>query len=74
MLSGIQIKNRHCIYSRKKHVGTTTDINIRIKKNAISNIAISIGKFISDNDYEEISTININAECGYYLVKWTSDS
>ena len=40
-------------------------------QNNLSNIALSIGKDISDNNYESISTHNKNAENGYYIVKWT---
>ena len=43
----------------------TTDMN------AIRNIALNIRKDISDNDYGEISKIEKNVECGYYLVEFT---
>ena len=36
--------------------------------------ALGIGKDISDNDYGSISTMEKNAESGYYLDKWTSYS
>ena len=58
----------------KKHKSTDTDINVHIKQNFISNIDLDICKDISDKDYGEISTIDRNAENGYSLVKWTSDS
>ena len=46
----------------------TTDMN------AIRNIALNIGKDISDNDYGAISIIEKNAECGYYLVEFTREN
>ena len=50
------------------------DINVHIKQNSISNIALNIGKNISDNYYGKFSTIDKNAENQYYLVKCTSGS
>ena len=53
---------------------TDTDRNVYIKHNYIRNVALNIGKDRSDNYYGETSKIDKNAENGYYLVKWTSDS
>ena len=49
-------------------------MNVHIKHNDIRNIVLNTGKDISENDYEAISTIDKNLECGYYLVQLTSDS
>ena len=57
-----QQKIVHFIDSIKQHEATNTDINVHIKQNAILNIALNIGKDISDNDYGEVSTIDKNAE------------
>ena len=62
----------HCMHSIKQHEATSTDINIYIKYNDIRNIALNIGKEISDNHSRAISTIEKNSESGYYLVKCTS--
>ena len=64
----------HCIEGRKKHRILDTNINVHIKQHAISNIALNIGKHISDNDYGSISTIDKNVGNSYYLVKCTGDS
>ena len=45
-----------------------------MKNNVIRNIALSIGKNISDNDYGSISTIDKSEGNLYYVVKLTSDS
>ena len=52
----------HCIDSIKQHQATDTEVNVNIKQNAIRNIALNIGKNISDNDYRAISAIDKNAE------------
>ena len=59
--------------SRKQYEENNTDINVHIKYNNIRNIALNIGKNISDNYYGAISTIDKHAECGYYIVKCTSN-
>ena len=64
----------HCIDSRKQNNSTNTDIDVYKKHNSIGNIYLSVGKDISDSNYGEISTVDKNAENGYYLVKWTSYS
>ena len=64
----------YCIESRKQHKSSDTYINFHIKYHAISNIALNIRKYISDNYYGAIPTIDNNAENEYYIVKWTSDS
>ena len=46
----------HCIPSRKEK-SSDTDINFHIKQHSIRNVALQIGKNISDNDYGEISKI-----------------
>ena len=46
----------------KQLESTHTGINFQLKHNAISIIALNIGKDISDNHYVEISTIDKNAE------------
>ena len=60
----------HCIDIIKWHEETNTYINFNIRHNAISNIALKIGKDIIDDNNGEISKIDKNAENGYYLVKW----
>ena len=45
----------HCIDGRKQHESTNTDINAYIKKNFIRNIALNIGKDISDRNYGSVS-------------------
>ena len=57
-----------------KYESTNTDINVHIKQNFTSNIALNIRKDISDNNDGVISKIDKNAENEYYLVKWTSNS
>ena len=51
-------KTIHCIESRKQHESTDTEINIYInvhmKQNTTSNIALNIGRGISDKGYESI--------------------
>ena len=64
----------HFIESIKHHESTDTDINVHIKQHVIRNIALNSVRNISDNNYGALSTIHENAENGYYLVKWTSDS
>ena len=59
---------------KNNNESTNTGITVHVKYNSISNIYINIGKDISDNYYEEISTIEKNAENEYYLVKWKIDS
>ena len=49
-------------------------MNVHIKQNSITNIDLNIGRYISDNYYRKFYTIDKNLECGYYLVKFTSDS
>ena len=46
----------------KHHKSFNTDINVNIKQNSISKISLNIGKYISDNDYIVISTIDRNVE------------
>ena len=58
----------------KQHESTNTDTNFYIKQNSIRKIVLDSGKYISDNDYEEISTIDKNAENWYSVVKGKSDS
>ena len=50
----------HCIESRKQHKTTDTEINVNIKHNSIRKIALNIIKYIIDNDYGSISTIEKN--------------
>ena len=64
----------HCIDSLKLLEATNIDINVHIKQNYISNIALNIVRDIRDEDYGTIIIIDKNSESGYYLVKWTSDS
>ena len=42
--------------------------SLRLTHNVIRNIALSIGKYISDNYYGEISTIDKNAEIDVILL------
>ena len=58
--------------SIKQGKSTATDKKDNIKHIFIRKIDLNIGNFISDNVYRTILKININAECGYYLVKWAS--
>ena len=51
----------HCIDNIKQHEATNTEININIKQNAVSNIALNFGIDIIDNYYGEISTIDKNS-------------
>ena len=64
----------YCIESRKQQESIDTDVYVHIKYNAGKNIALNIGKDISDNNYGEASTIDKNVENEYYLVKWTGGS
>ena len=52
----------HCIESIKYHESSDTDTNVCIKRNSVRNIALNIGKYISDNYYGAILTIDKNAE------------
>ena len=69
-----QLEIIHCINSVKQHKSTNNDIYLHIKQNFIRNIALKIGKDISENYYGKFSTIDKNAKFLYYLVKWTSES
>ena len=57
-----------------QHEATNTDINVHIKRNDISNIALNMSKDISNTYFSSISIIDKNSESGYYLVNWTKYS
>ena len=57
-----QLEVVHLIYSIRQHKSADTEININRKQNSINNIALNIGKQISDNNYGVISKIDKNAE------------
>ena len=57
-------------YVVKSYQVKTTIVKCKNVLQEYSNLTIH--KNICDNDYGEISTIDKNAENGYYLVNWTS--
>ena len=70
-------KSKLCIlaYNRfLQKLSNYTDINAHLKQNSISNVALNIGRYISEKYYGAILKTDKNVENGYYLVKWTSDS
>ena len=55
----------HCIDIIKQHKSTYTNINVHTKQNSIRNGALNVGKYVSDNNYGSIPTIDKNTENGY---------
>ena len=55
-----QLKNIHCIDSRKQRESMNTDTNVITNQNSIINIDLNIGKYISEINYGAVSTTDIN--------------
>ena len=64
----------HCIDIIKQHETTNTNININIKQNSIRKNASNIDRYISENDYGEMYTIERIENVNIIFFNWTSDS
>ena len=62
------------INSIEQHKATDTAVNVHIKQKTINSIDLNNVKYLSDNNYGVISTIDKNSESGFFLVKCTSNS